>query len=281
MFDFFKRRHRSRLTAEPFPSHWLGYLRRNVSHFAVLTDSERTQLLDDLRIFRDEKVWEGAGGLVLTDEIIVTISAQACLLTLCLPERDDYFRGVSTIIVYPAGYRVKENRPSGPLGIIDERASWRSARHGGMVPWYCPGPMHEGRARGKRAARMSSCTNSPTNSIWKTVRRKEPPVCTPVSSMRSGIGLCHNPNDRLKARLWWRYRGMEGDLVLNSYGATDAAEFFAVATEAFFERPRALHRHWPDLYAVLRGYYLQDPAARVLRHLRKQPRRARSLWLGN
>src|SRR5207247_10692087 len=49
--------------------------------------------------------------------------------------------------------------------------------------------------------------------------------------------------------------------VLNAYGATNPAEFFAVATEAFFEKPQQLQAAEPDLYAELKEYYHQDPAA--------------------
>ena len=48
---------------------------------------------------------------------------------------------------------------------------------------------------------------------------------------------------------------------IDPYGATDPAEFFAVVTEEFFERPEALRRRHPDLYEELRAFYRQDPAA--------------------
>ncbi len=48
--------------------------------------------------------------------------------------------------------------------------------------------------------------------------------------------------------------------VLDGYGATNPAEFFAVATESFFERPREMREKHPELYAELKGYYQQDPA---------------------
>jgi len=47
---------------------------------------------------------------------------------------------------------------------------------------------------------------------------------------------------------------------LDNYGATKLAEFFAVATEVFFERPDALKEEYPPLYEQLRGFYRQDPA---------------------
>ena len=48
--------------------------------------------------------------------------------------------------------------------------------------------------------------------------------------------------------------------VLDPYGATNPAEFFAVATEAFFEKPAALKSLHPELYEQLRQFYEQDPA---------------------
>ncbi|MDJ0521752.1 MAG: zinc-dependent peptidase, partial [Planctomycetota bacterium] len=58
--------------------------------------------------------------------------------------------------------------------------------------------------------------------------------------------------------------------VLDAYAATNEAEFFAVATETFFEKPRRLARKHPDLYAVLRDYYRQDPLERLDRARRSQ-----------
>jgi Mlc titration factor MtfA (ptsG expression regulator) len=52
---------------------------------------------------------------------------------------------------------------------------------------------------------------------------------------------------------------------LRDYAATDTAEFFAVATEAFFDAPIELQGNEPELYDVLRGYYEQDPATRARR----------------
>ena len=51
--------------------------------------------------------------------------------------------------------------------------------------------------------------------------------------------------------------------MLRPYAGTNPAEFFAVATEVFFNRPDALRTHEPDLYAELAAFYRQDPAARL------------------
>jgi Mlc titration factor MtfA (ptsG expression regulator) len=62
--------------------------------------------------------------------------------------------------------------------------------------------------------------------------------------------------DELSARI---HAGRSGDI--DAYGATNPAEFFAVVTEMFFEKPLALRRRHPELYAELAGFYKQDPAA--------------------
>jgi Mlc titration factor MtfA (ptsG expression regulator) len=55
----------------------------------------------------------------------------------------------------------------------------------------------------------------------------------------------------------------ENDPILDAYGAASTGEFFAVVTEVFFDVPIELEERKPELYAVLRDYYRQDPAARI------------------
>jgi Mlc titration factor MtfA (ptsG expression regulator) len=81
------------LLATPMPDEWLGYLQANVRHYALLSDAEQARLRDDLRVLIDEKGWEGYDGLMITDEIKVTIAGQACLLLLNLEH--NYFDRVS------------------------------------------------------------------------------------------------------------------------------------------------------------------------------------------
>ena len=68
------------------------------------------------------------------------------------------------------------------------------------------------------------------------------------------------------------YQGVRtgADGWLRSYAGTNPAEFFAVATEAFFTMPVAMQHDKPALYDVLAGYYRQDPAARVRAALARQ-----------
>jgi Mlc titration factor MtfA (ptsG expression regulator) len=109
MFNWFKKRRRKKILAEPFPEEWEAIMRRNVAHDEWLGAEERQHLRDLVRVFVVEKSWEGCGGLVLTDEIRVTVAAQACLLILEL--RDDLYRKVHSILIYPSTVVIPPRRP--------------------------------------------------------------------------------------------------------------------------------------------------------------------------
>ena len=100
MFHWLIDRRRRKLTEAPFPEAWEAIVRRNVAHYCMLTDEERAHLRSLVQIFIAEKNWEGLGGLELTDDITVTVSAQACLLLLGLPH--DFYRNVLSIFIYPS-----------------------------------------------------------------------------------------------------------------------------------------------------------------------------------
>src|SRR5437879_13650257 len=82
IFEFLKQRRRRRLRARPFPKEWLRLIQRHVIFFQKLSASDRAELLGHIQVFLAEKRFEGCGGLVITDEVRVTIAAQACLLLL-------------------------------------------------------------------------------------------------------------------------------------------------------------------------------------------------------
>ena len=130
LFSWLKRRRRRRILAQPFPPDWQACLEKNVAHFRHLSPAEQARLRDDLRIFVAEKNWEGCGGLTMTDEIKVTIAAQACLLVLGL--RHNYFDRVLSILVYPHGFRNPEARSRsglvGPGSYLTGEAHYRDRK---------------------------------------------------------------------------------------------------------------------------------------------------------
>src|SRR5579883_376112 len=129
LFTWLRNRRRRQLLAAPFPASWREYLERNVTHYAYLKPEEQAKLRNDLRIFIAEKNWEGCGGLVLTDEIRVTIAAQACLLVLAMPH--EFYPQVLSVLVYPRAFRARYRRRRGDFleeqGYVEElgQASYR------------------------------------------------------------------------------------------------------------------------------------------------------------
>src|SRR5262245_18339070 len=97
-----RRADRRRLSAEPFPEEWQSILRRNIAHYSLLSTEEQSRLRTDARILVAEKQWEGCGGLEMTDEIRITIAAQAALMLLGL--KHDYFSRVLSIVVFPSQF---------------------------------------------------------------------------------------------------------------------------------------------------------------------------------
>src|SRR6185437_8882504 len=146
-FELFKSRRRARLMAQPAPKAWREILERNLGVFRRLSPEDQKELLGHTQVFLAEKHFEGAGGLVLTDEIRVTIAGQACLLLL---HRDtDYYPELVSIIVYPSGYTATEDRHIGDgiweeggedrLGHTAQRLSalvlaWDAVSHGASSP---------------------------------------------------------------------------------------------------------------------------------------------------
>ena len=112
-FQWFRQRRRHRILEGPFPEEWLTVLQRNVYHYSRLTPEEQAKMRDDLRILVAEKNWEGCNGFTVTDEVKVTIAAEASLLLLGL--KDQYFDMIQSILVYRDAYRAHapEERPGG------------------------------------------------------------------------------------------------------------------------------------------------------------------------
>ncbi len=255
-FDWFTEHRRQKILASPFPEEWLELLRRNMPVYTWLTEDEQRRLRDDLRIFLAEKSWEGCGGLELTDEIKVTIAAQACLLTL--NRTHNYYANVSAILVYPTGYHVPEQKRDGS-GVVDKTIShrlgeawssnlpvvlsWADVRKGGSDPDDGRNVVYH------EFAHKLDMNDYVVNGV---------PLLDDEAQVQEWAEVMQAEYDALRAAV---AGGQE--TLLDPYGATNPAEFFAVATECFFEKPTPLLHQHPHLYHVLQVYYHQDPAARL------------------
>lgn len=253
-FTFLKRRRRRLLQAQPFPDDWRSIISRNVPIFRRLPRADQAEVLGDIQVFLNEKYFEGCGGLEITDEIRVTIAAQACLLLL--HRQTDYYPGLTTVLVYPSAYVAHEDRYLGEniweqgddarLGHTGWRMgslvlAWDEARRGAADP--ADGTnlvMHE-------FAHQLDFEDSQTDGAPSLSTRRE--------SLEWALVM------RREFEALRRADAAGTPTILDTYGATNPAEFFAVATEAFFERPVALRAKQPEMYAQLAGFYCQDPAS--------------------
>ena len=252
MFDFLKQRRREHLRSESFPSAWLQIIENNVPFQTSLSNADRRELQGHVQVFLAEKNFEGCGGLVLNDEIKVTIAAQACILLL---HRDtDIFPRLSSILVYPTAYVAKSVEPIGGGAVLEgEQVRLGEAWKDGVaiVSW--------------EAVRATTLKSNYGNNLvlhefahlldMEDGAADGTPVLEHLAQYKSWTKIMQEEYERLK-----RQAELGLSTVLDPYGATNAAEFFAVATEAFFEKAVLLHRRHPELYAELESFYRQDPA---------------------
>lgn len=244
---------------EPFPEEWEDYLADNVPYYDALTPEEQTRLRGLTRVIVAEKSWEGAGGLILTDEIKVTIAAQSALLLLGLTNHD-FYPNVHAIIVYPAAYRVRHEEMR-PGGVIHRKRT----THLGEAWGYGQGPVIVSWADALHGAENpEDAQNVVLHEFAHKLDMRDgdadgvPPLPGGPSQYDSWAEVMQAEYNRLVDE------AADGDAdILDDYGAENPAEFFAVATETFFEKPRQLRRKRPRLYEVLKRYYNQDPAARL------------------
>ena len=224
----------------PYRDEWTVYLLRNVPLYPRLSEAEQARLRDDLRVFVAEKNWEGCGGLVLTDEIKVTIAANACLLLLGL--EPDCFRRVRSVLVYPTEFRVPEYQ-GGRLG-----EAWY--RGPVVLTWdtVVPGGRHYLEGRNVVLHEFAHQLDYLDGEINGT-----PPLRDAEQAER-WRGVMTAEYDKLVKDCT---RGKA--TLLDEYATKNPAEFFAVATECFFEQPVRTRRRHPLLYDLLRDYYGIDP----------------------
>ena len=260
MFHWIRDRRRAEAQKRPFPPEWEAFLRANVAHYCMLDEVERAALRAMIQVFLEEKHWEGCGGLDLTDEIRVTIAAQACLLQLGLPH--DYYRDVETILVYPSTVVPTERQPGvferveGPVEpavpILGQAFAW------GPVILVWDAVIH-GARHPEQGHNLVYHEFAHKLDMLDGAADGTPPIADPAQ-LAEWVAVCSHEFLRLR-----RLSGKGHKTFLDAYGATNEAEFFAVATEEFFDRPLDLQKNSPGLYRVLSAYYRQDPAVRVKR----------------
>jgi MtfA peptidase len=250
-FSRSKTRRRNQLLAEPFPAAWNDYLVNNVRHYAHLDPLMQSRVKAVVSVMVAEKHWSGGGGFTVTDEMKVTVAAQASLLALGLDE-PYFFDRVQSIIIYPDVY-VHPPQFARHWNVLEGVPVAGEAWYHSPIVLSWKYVLDAGRN-----------TSSGRNVVLHEFAHHLDGLDGEVNGAPPLVG-------RRRAKTWYRvteaeYRRLAGAArrrevtLLDHYGASSRAEFFAVATECFFEQPGALRRQHGELYAVLQDFYRQDPA---------------------
>ncbi|HEX7557628.1 MAG TPA: M90 family metallopeptidase [Usitatibacter sp.] len=249
---FLIERRRAKLRSRPFPEKWREILERRVPYARLLPRDLRRQLEGHMQVFLAEKSFAGCGGLEMTDEVRVTIAAQACLLIL--NRRTDYYPRLTQILVYPGAFIIERLRaePSGVLQEQRQALSGESWTHGQVVVSW------EDALEG--AAIVDDGRNVVIHEFAHQLdQQKGYANGAPWLGRRDRYAQWSQVLSGEFARLQQQAALQEPSL-FSYYGATNPAEFFAVVSEVFFEQPREMAAMHPALYGELRTFYGIDPA---------------------
>lgn len=246
-----RKRRRTTRIREPFPSEWRSQLQRSLPLYGTMPAELRSRLEPLVREFLLDVDFVGCQGLVVTDEMRVVIATQACLLTV--GSQAGGFRSLYSVLLYPDEFVVADSDED-EAGVITEGTrvlsgqtfetsriilSWRDVQESGGADEAYNVVLHEFAHHLDHSFGGALTMSSPGHrklERWHTVLNREyEALCDAVDAGEPTL--------------------------IDPYGAEHLEEFFAVATETFFEQPRDLQRRHSHLYSELRSFYGLDPAS--------------------
>jgi len=243
---------RRAILRRPFPPAWLATLKRRLPFYDKLSDHEQHQLKQLIQIFLANKKFYGCNGLQINDEIRVTIAAEACLLLL--NRKSAIYPRLQHILVYPDAFRATHSRhnPDGTVSEAQQGLLGESWHHGKIIlSWddvrFGAANIHDGH-------------NVTLHEFSHQLDAED--------GISNGTPLLpKNAYQSWAKVLSHEYQALQDDMqkhhksVMDYYGATNPAEFFAVATETFFEKPVQLQKKHPELFAELQKVYRVNPTS--------------------
>jgi Mlc titration factor MtfA (ptsG expression regulator)/Flp pilus assembly protein TadD len=258
MFGFFQNRRRQKLLEQPMPAAWRDFLQRNVAIYSRLSAAEKSRLEAAVVIIVAERRFVGCGGLTVTDEMKVTIAAQAALLLL--GEGGYYFDKVPTIFIFPRPRADKVGRS------VQYGSAFSSGAH--VIE---EGVIVEGQAFAQGEIRLAwseVLSGGRDDSDGENVVLHE--LAHHLDSLDGELGGTPPLPDEASRQRWWQIFDAElaqlrRDLatgqqsLLHDAAADSRCELFAYATELFFEQPVELRRDHAELYDCLQDFYKIDP----------------------
>ena len=246
MLGWLRERRRKRIVAEPFPAEWDAIIDAYVPLAWRLQSAERQRLRELVQVFIAEKSWEGCSGLELTEEMQVIVAANACLLVL--DRGVDLYKDVDSILLYPSTIFTPPRRPflfetvRTPIGHA-RAISGEAMLHGPVVLSW------DAVAAGTR-------WDATGNVVIHEFAHK---LDMADGTVDGTPPLATDREIEEWARVWSAayvdFVTRETPSVIDRYGATNEAEFFAVATETYFLNPRGLAWEYPALFEQLQRFY--------------------------
>jgi Mlc titration factor MtfA (ptsG expression regulator) len=242
---------RARIRRRPFPPAWREVLRRRMPYYASLPADLQLQLKKLTQVFIAEKPFIGCRGLVVTEEMRVLVAAQASLLQL--NRQAGGYPNLREVLVYPGAFIVDHQRSDANGLVSEERRvlsgqSWQRGQV--LLSW-------DDVLAG--AANPSDGHNVVIHEFAHQLDQERGAATgAPFLGRRDRLARWAATLSTAYETLRQRVANGE-DTLIDAYGASEPAEFFAVVSEVFFERPLALAAEQPALYRELAGCYRVDP----------------------
>ena len=242
-----RRKRRAAQYAMPLAPKWRQLLLSDFALYRKMPAELQRKLEGHIQVFLSEKAFVGCNGFEITDEVRLLIAAQACLLIINNP--GNYYPGFQSILVYPETYAAKVTRRDGYLHTesVDTRAGESWHRGPVVLAWN---EVIQG-ARDSRDGHNVVMHEFAHKLDEENVSMDGLPILPEAEQYRPWAEILSEEYQKLREHR---------DDVIDSYGATSAAEFFAVVTEAFFEKAGQLKSKHPALYQQFARYYRLDPA---------------------
>jgi len=246
-----ERARRNRLFQEPLSPEHITILENNVPLYTRLPEDLRQILQGCINYFLDEKVFVGRNGLEITDEIRLVVAANACMLIV--NNRKRYFSGFETILIYPDTYVAKEVSYDGMVEVHEDVARAGESWYRGPIVLSLTDVVHgSGNEQDGHNVVLHEFAHKldEENGVMDGL-----PVLRESAHYKEWAEVLTREYDEFLDRV---DRGK--NKVIDEYGAVSASEFFAVATESFFEKSEHMRKRLPELYKQLQTFYGLDPA---------------------
>jgi len=248
---YWREHQRDKIKNQPFKKEWRKIIQQRMPYFKQMPADLQLQLKQHIQVFLAEKKFVGCNGIRITDEIRITVAAQACLLLL--NRKTNFYPKLRTILVYPRAF-IKEQQSMNIDGVQHTQKmalageswdfgkvvlSWQDTLDGAKIP-------DDGRnVVIHEFAHQLDQENGRANGA---------PILEKGQNYK-----CWSEVFSAQFELLKRQAKSGAPSLFDYYGATNPAEFFAVASEVFFEKAQQFHYEYPTLYRQLRHYYQVDP----------------------